>query len=153
MNLFATIGFIAILVVLIYYIWKYIDKMNRDAAIMKERPTPTYMDQVGVKCPDYWMYMGGDANGNYICKDSKNLMKKYGKSNNEKCVSSNSTVVFPKLDGKMSWGSMSDKEKIDFTASKVGTSYSRAEWIKNCGTSVGEGVNTRAVWSGFEKYI
>ena len=154
-NILASFGLIAIIVVVIYYIWKYIDKMNRDAALLKERPTPTYMEQVGLKCPDYWMYMGNDSNGNYICKDKNNLMKQYSKSSDEKCINSSNEVNFPKFDNsKSSWAEMKDEAKIDFTGLKVNNnSYSRSEWVKKCGPSVGKGVTTRAVWSGLEKYI
>lgn len=152
LNIFASIGLLAIMVVIIYYIWKYIDKMNKDAALMKERPSPTYMEQVGLKCPDYWMYMGVDGNGNYICKDTQGLMKAYGKDSDSKCVNSSGQVVFPKFDSKVSWGDMKNEDKITFTASKVGSGYSRSEWIKKCGPNVGSGVSTRAVWSGLEKF-
>jgi hypothetical protein len=153
-NILATLGLIGILVVVIYYIWKYIDKMNKNAAIAKERPTPTYMEQVGLKCPDYWVYKDNDANGNYICEDSNKLMVQYDKNKDAKCVNSTTNqVVFSKFDSKTPWAEMNDEERIKFTASKVGSGYSRAEWIKKCGPNVGRGVSTRAIWSGLEKYV
>ncbi len=155
LNVLAIIGLVAILVVVIYYIWNYISKMNKDASIAKERPTPTYMEQTGLKCPDYWMLSGLDGNGNYICEDKKELMKQYGKNSaSAKCYSdvSGKKMVFSKFDNKTHWVDMSDEDKIKFAATKVNTNYSRSEWIKNCGPNVGNGVSTRAVWSGLDKY-
>ncbi len=160
-NVFASIGLVAILVVIIYYIWKYIDKLNKDKEIAQTRPSSAYMQSIGIKCPDYWSLLNTDSNGNYICRDDKNLMGKYNKSSNTKCVTSytdpqgikSNVAYFAKLDDSKTWGKMSDIEKIDFMKLTVDPYYSRANWIKSCGPEVGSGVNTNAVWSGLNKYI
>ena len=166
-NVFAPIGLIAILIVIIYYIWKYIDQLNKEQEIAQTRPSASYMQSIGIKCPDYWTYLDTDNNGNYICRDDKKLMKEYNKSGNKKCVSTISytkdgksssfenAMVFNKLDDAKKWESMSDDEKIDFMKLNVDSKkyYSRAEWIKSCGPEVGKGVSTQAVWSGLNKYI
>jgi hypothetical protein len=162
-NVFASIGLVAILVIIIYYIWKYIDQLNKNAQILKTRPSDAYMQSIGVKCPDYWTYIGNDQNGNYICRDDKKLMNRYNKNKNSKCVTlytnpegiKSKVAYFAKLDDNKSWNKMSDDEKIDFMKKNVDSSkyYSRAEWIKSCGPEVGKGVSTQAVWSGLNKYV
>ncbi len=159
-NVFASIGLVAILVVIIYYIWKYIDQLNKETQIYQTRPSAAYMQAIGIKCPDYWTYTGTDANGNYICRDDKNLMKIYGKNKNAKCVIYDKNrkaniTYFSKLDDDKKWDIMSDDQRIDFMKKKVDAKkyYSRAEWIKTCGPEIGKGVSTQAVWSGLNKYI
>lgn len=166
-NVFASIGLVAILVVIIYYIWKYIDQLNKEIQIAQIRPSSTYMQSIGVKCPDYWTYLDTDSNGNYVCRDDKKLMNTYNKNINSKCVSSitfskdnkrysfANSMIFRKLDDIKIWEKMSDDEKIDFMKLNVDTKkyFSRAEWIKSCGPEVGKGVSTQAVWSGLNKYV
>ncbi len=162
-NVFASIGLVAILVIIIYYIWKYIDKMNKDIEISKTRPSNAYMETIGIKCPDYWTLLNSDTNGNYICRDDKNLMVLYGKDKNEKCVTSytdlegikSNVAYFSKLDDNKNWNTMKEDERINFMKNSVDPSkyYSRAEWIKGCGPQVGKGVSTQAVWSGLNKYV
>lgn len=166
-NVFASIGLVAILVVIIYYIWKYIDQLSKEKEIAQTRPSATYMQAVGVKCPDYWTYLDTDANGNYVCRDDKELMNKYRKNKNTKCVSTisyrkdnkpysfSNSMIFSKLDDAKKWGKMSDDEKIDFMKLNVDSKkyFSRAEWIKNCGPTIGNnGLSTSSVWSGLNKY-
>jgi hypothetical protein len=162
-NVFASIGLVAILVVIIYYIWKYIDQLNKESQIAQTRPSAAYMQSIGIKCPDYWTYLDTDENGNYVCRDDKKLMEKYNK-NNSKCISTISytkdkkpysfkdSMIFSKLDDTKKWDTMKDEEKINFMKLNVNKHHSRAEWIKMCGPQVGNGVNTQAVWSGLNKY-
>lgn len=155
LNVFAIIGLVGVLIVIIYFIWKYLKTMTKNAMIAKERPSPAYMEQVGLKCPDYWMLDGFDDDGNYICKDKMDIMKmpQYKKSSkNKKCINKGK-AVFSRFESNTPWVDMSDDEKIAFVASKAGNRYSRAEWIKQCGPNVGNKVSTRAVWSGLDKYV
>ena len=165
-NVFASIGLVAILVIIIYYIWKYIDQLNKDAKIAMTRPSAAYMQNIGIKCPDYWTYMGNDSMGNYVCRDDKGLMVKYNKNKNTKCISTidvidgsttkkvANTIAFVKLDDATKWESMSDEEKMNFMKKdSTDKKYiSRAEWIRTCGPEIGNGVNSPAVWSGLNKY-
>jgi hypothetical protein len=160
-NVFASIGLVAILVVIIYYIWKYIDQLNKDKEVNQTRPSSAYMQSIGIKCPDYWSLLNTDSNGNYICRDDKNLMTLYNKKSNPKCVSSykdpegvtSNVAYFSKLEDGKTWGKMKDSDKTDFMKLNVNPYYSRAEWIKSCGPEVGKNVNTQAVWSGLNKYV
>ncbi len=166
-NVFASIGLVAILVIIIYYIWKYIDQLNKDSEISRTRPSATYMQSIGVKCPDYWTLLGTDNNGDYICRDDKDLMTLYQKKNNSKCrrsvtftkdgknITHENSMVFSKLDNDKKWDKMSDDDKIKFMGLNVDSSkyFSRAEWIKSCGPTVGNGVSTQAVWSGLNRYV
>jgi hypothetical protein len=162
-NVFASIGLVAILVVIIYYIWKYIDQLNKETQILKTRPSDAYMQSIGIKCPDYWTLLGTDANGNYICRDDKDLMVAYNKSKNVKCRSiftdskgiKSNVAYFSKLDDDKKWDTMTNDQKIDFMKKNIDSKkyYSRAEWIKSCGPEIGKGVSTQAVWSGLNQYI
>ncbi len=170
MNVFASIGLVAILVVIIYYIWKYIDQLNKEAQIYQTRPSDAYMQAIGIKCPDYWSYLDTDASGNYVCRDDKDLMgkNKYNKFNDKKCRTTISyskdgkptttyqnSIIFSKLDDDKKWDTMSDDQRIDFMKKNADPKkyYSRAEWIKKCGPEIGKGVSSQAVWSGLNKYI
>ncbi len=168
-NVFASIGLVAILVVIIYYIWKYIDQLNKETQIAQTRPSAAYMQSIGIRCPDYWTYLGNDNAGNYVCRDDKNLMVSYNKNKNAKCISSIDVIydkdgstkklpnamAFAKLDDDKKWDTMSDDQKIDFMkkTSDAKKYYSRAEWIKTCGPEIGKGVSSQAVWSGLNQYI
>jgi hypothetical protein len=157
-NVLAAIGMIFVLVTIIYYIWKYFSKLSKDAELSKIRPSPMYMQTVGVKCPDYWEMTDSDKDDNYVCKDVMGLMKKYGKENT-KCVykganGSDLLMKFAPYDDSKAWDEMKDEDKIDFMKLSADDAqyYSRADWIKNCGPNVGTGISTTAVWSGLEKY-
>ncbi len=166
-NVFASIGLVAILVVIIYYIWKYIDQLNKDTQIAQTRPSAAYMQSTGVKCPDYWTFVDTDPNGHYICRDDKKLMTEYKKNTNKKCIttiswkkdnsslSSPNSNIFHKLDDAKPWDKMSDDDRIEFMKKNVNpkTLYSRAEWIKSCGPTIGTGISTQAVWTGLNKYV
>lgn len=167
-NVLAIVGFLAIIIYVIYSIWKYFDKINRENALAKIRPTMTYMQNVGMKCPDYWDLVEVDAKGNYICQDTYGLMAKNGKvrtgaggakTYDATCVDSNlsdpngyAKMGFVGLPEGFRWETMTDEQKIQF-ASKAQTTgtgnVSRKDWIRSCGA--GAGID--AVWSGFEPYI
>ena len=70
----------------------------------KKMPPIDYMIIEGVKCPDYWVYMGDDKSGNHICKnqynipvanasssmcysDTQNKIMKFKNANMQQCVS------------------------------------------------------------------
>ena len=168
-NVLSSIGLIAIIAVIVYYVWNYFNNMYASSQLSKIRPTPTYMETVGLKCPDYWEYMNVDENGNYICKDKFGLIAKYGKSDDSQCAykvtKDGVTDIFAKFspyDSETKWGDSTDEDKIDFMkiaaepdsndTTNSRTFYSRSEWINSCGPFVGDGVSTKAVWSGLEKY-
>jgi hypothetical protein len=163
-NVLAVVGFLAIIIYVIYNIWKYFDKVNRENTLAKIRPSATYMQNVGIKCPDYWDLVKVDETGNYVCQDTYGLITKYQEVDRARdmsnCVDINLSsspsdydkVAFVGLGDGFHWDTMTDEEKIAFTAkaNKDGVgSVSRADWIRECGA--GPGIN--AVWSGFESYV
>ena len=72
-NIFAVIGLVVILIYIIYYLWNNLQQKNFKMIESRINPPSEYMQQSGVKCPDYWVNTGVDANGNYICKNSYNV--------------------------------------------------------------------------------
>jgi hypothetical protein len=69
-NIFAVIGLLVILIYIIYYLWNSLQQKNFKMIESRINPPSEYMQQSGVKCPDYWVNTGVDANGNYILKIS-----------------------------------------------------------------------------------
>lgn len=158
-NVLAMIGFLAIIIYVIYSIWNYFDKINRENTLSKIRPTLTYMQNVGVKCPEYWDLVEVDKDSNYVCQDTFQLMKKYEHDDDVNCVDSAlgaangyHRMSFVGMPEGMNWVTMTEQQRMDFVAkaNESGSgSVSRANWIRKCGS--GPGAN--AVWSGLETYM
>ncbi len=144
-KIMAFVGFVVILIYLIYKLWGYIDyraKKTRDSLI---RPPLDYMNTIGIKCPDYWAYTGTDDNGNYKCVNTYNIPLKGTPS---QCYTdqANTTVVFGALTDD--WQDMSIDDRKDFikknkpsnVTTTSGYNDTRCNFSKNC-------VN---VWSGVQ---
>ena len=151
-NILAVIGLIIIISYIIYYIFNYIKNKNQKAIVKKINPPPSYMQNTGLKCPDYWVNTGIDDNGNFICKNSFNIETnnpKTGKFAN-KCNSEE--MAFTPVDDGFTWDynnpnlkTLDDADKYSFLAtSAVSNSLSRCDWINNCGPSN----NIQGVWTG-----
>ncbi len=72
-NILAVIGLIVIISYLIYYLYQYLQQRTNLKIASEINPPGDYMQNTGIKCPDYWVNTGVDANGNYICKNSFNI--------------------------------------------------------------------------------
>ena len=151
-NILAVIGLIIIISYIIYYIYNYIQNKNQKAFVEKINPPPSYMQNTGLKCPDYWVNTGIDDKGNFICKNSFNIETnnpKTGKFAN-KCNSEE--MAFTPVDDGFTWDynnpnlkTLDDADKYSFLAtSAVSNSLSRCDWINNCGPSN----NIQGVWTG-----
>jgi hypothetical protein len=150
-NILASIGLIVIISYLIYYAYEYAKYKSHLKTVSEINPPPTYMQNSGIKCPDYWENIGVDNKGNYICKNSFGLSsgKNDGNSfcSNVQCYDENNQTSFPSIKSKYTWEfgnpngmtSLSDKEKYDFV-----NSSNRCKWLNCCGPSK----NIQAVWSG-----
>ena len=146
-NILAIIGLIIIISYLIYYIWIYFKYQSIKNHIAYINPPGQYMQNSGIKCPDYWVNTGVDANGNYICKNSFAIQTQ----TNSKCNSD--TMSFTPIDNGKTWEynnpygltSYSDNDKYNFvTNNAVPGSVSRCDWINKCGPSS----NIQGIWSG-----
>ncbi len=152
-KIFAFIGAVVIIVYLIYRAWNYFQYVTEQNRLNMMRPPLTYMQESGIKCPDYWVYQGVDGSNNYRCKNTYNLSVAsnstldYCKDINCYDTTSNEIVFSALQDGK-DWSTMTDDEKKQFLNDKGSASASRCDWIKCCGQSMGATVNSDAVWLG-----
>jgi hypothetical protein len=164
-NILAVVGFIILLSYLISYIYYYFKHRAEQVKMSEVNPPYQYMQQTGIKCPDYWVNTGVDEKGNYICKNMFNLdvhrsttQTTDGMCKNINCYSDGTgkdkTVTFSGLGPKKTWEpnnpngmtSYDDKEKYSFVnAAGTGTT-SRCDWINCCGPKD----NMKGVWQGVQ---
>jgi hypothetical protein len=137
------LAFVAIVIILIFLItriWDYYKKQSKKMEESKIRPPLEYMNDVGIKCPDYWTYVGKSSDGTtYKCVNTFQLPVK----DVSKCYTSNTDdkmYEFKALTEGINWNNMSDKERKDFVKSQYSTELSRCGWLTACG----------GVWLGVE---
>ena len=159
-NIFAVIGLLVILIYIIYYLWSSLQQKNFKMIESRINPPSEYMQQSGIKCPDYWVNTGVDSNGNYICKNSYNV--NVSKSTNSSCSNINCNAdeaIFLQLPSGQTWQagnpngltSMSSDDKYNFVNDNGGnTNASRCDWAKCCGASNNPSTKSmnQAVWLG-----
>jgi hypothetical protein len=157
-NIFAFVGFIFLLGVLIYYAYKYFKHKQLLKDISLIYPPGDYMQQTGIKCPDYWVNSGSDSNGNYECQNRFNVpvVKNSNPScANVKCTATNDNTkaYFNSVPRGKTWEygnpdglkSMTDQDKYDFVTGDPGSATAnRCNWINCCGGSSG----TKSSWTG-----
>lgn len=152
-NILAGIGLIIIIAVLIHYLYKYINYLNKKKIAGSINPPGGYMQNTGIKCPDYWVNIGVDSNGNYICKNSFNIETNNPTTGNfvNKCNSDQ--MVFSPIKSGNTWEygnpngltSYEDLDKYNFVKQDTNSgSMARCDWINNCGPNT----NTQGIWSG-----
>lgn len=155
-NILAAIGTLTVIILIIYWTWNYMVKKNKQKKEDNERPTPSYMQEIGVKCPDYWDYVGTNSTtGNYTCYNRNNLSLKSGDS----CYTDASarTTEFVPLKPDYKWKDMNGNDRKEFvndtgTDSSGTALQSRCEWIQSCGFDMGADMISAAVWMGISNY-
>jgi hypothetical protein len=143
-NILALVGVLFIVGIIIFYIYKYFKKQNKKDVISQIYPPGEYMQNVGIKCPDYWVYLGTTPDGKYVCQNKFNIP--VVPKNNYSC-SQNNQVSFDAIEAKRTWEfgnpndlkTYTDKEKSAFL-----NNSNRCNWVNNCGSA--EGLS--AVWTG-----
>jgi hypothetical protein len=160
-NILAVIGLIVILAYVIYYLWDVLQKKNKNMIESRVNPPSEYMQQSGIKCPDYWVNTGSDSSGNYLCKNSYDVS--VVKSSNTascssvtSCNNANKEVAFSPLPTGKTWQSgnpngltsLTDDEKYSFVTTKGPAGVSRCDWIKCCGASNSGTSTNNAIWLG-----
>lgn len=157
-NIFAFLGFIFLLSVFIYYVYKYFKNKQLLKDISLVYPPGDYMQETGIKCPDYWVNSGTDSNGNYECQNRFNIpviKNRNASCENVNCTATNDNnkAYFNSVPNSKTWEignpnglkSMSDQEKYDFLTGDAGSATSnRCNWINCCGGSAG----TKSPWTG-----
>ena len=129
----------------------------------KISPPDDYMQQTGIKCPDYWVNTGVTDDGAYICKNVNGI--EVSKSASDGCSAVNcnisgddSTVYFDGVASGKTWEhgdpnglkTLSDSDRNTFVKTNVKGTASRCDWIKCCGAYNDPATNTSnsAVWLG-----
>lgn len=152
-NILAVVGLIIIIAVLIHYLFKYINRKKKQAIAAAMNPPGDYMQNTGIKCPDYWVNVGIDSDGNYICKNSFNIQTNNpntgpfaGKCNPNQMtfspIEKDHTWEYGNPTGLTSYG---DLHKYNFVTKNTNKgTMTRCDWINNCGPNP----NTQGIWSG-----
>lgn len=152
-NILAAIALIIIISYIIYYIYGYWKNKEKQQIASIMNPPGPYMQNSGIKCPDYWVNTGVDPSGNYICKNSFNIptvQPTRGFAIN-KC--NQDSLKFQPITPNKTWEindpngltSYTDIEKYNFLQIPATPSeLSRCQWINNCGPAS----NTQGIWSG-----
>ena len=148
-NILAAIGLIVIISYIIYYLYVYISKMQTQQTQSQMNPPGNYMQNSGIKCPDYWINTGVDNNGNYICENTFNIQ-----TNPANAICNASTMNFTPIESGYTWEygdpngltSLTDQDKYNFLQNSKGNgaSVTRCSWINSCGPSS----TVQGVWSG-----
>ena len=161
-NILAAIGLIVIISYLSVYLYNHIKNKQTKATVSKIYPPGDYMQNSGIKCPDYWVNTGLDSDGNYICKNSFNIQTNNPTTGNYSGKCNSDTMSFTPI-GKgldkppdrtaytwqygnpTGYTSLTDKQKYDFVENSYApNSISRCAWINNCGPTS----NVQGIWSG-----
>jgi hypothetical protein len=152
---FAVIGIIILVVYLINYIVSLYKQRAENSANKRINPPPAYMQNSGIKCPDYFSNIGVDKES-YNCS---NRDFNINVNSPDTCYNNvnDKTMRFPIIPSGKTWEfgnpngltSLTNQEKWDLVRAKVGTdSLSRCDWIQQCGSS--QGVN--GVWQGVSRW-
>jgi hypothetical protein len=152
-NILAVIALIIIISYVIIFILKYLKNKKNQYIASRMNPPGPYMQNSGIKCPDYWVNTGVDQNGNYICKNSFNIPSVNPTSGVAAGKCNSDQLTFTPMKSGYTWEmnnpngltSYSDQEKYDFlNKSFSNDSLTRCQWINNCGPSS----NVQGIWSG-----
>jgi hypothetical protein len=154
-NILALIGLLIIVVYIIYFLVEYIKRRRMHKINMAMNPPSSYMQNSGLKCPDYWVNTGIDSSGNYICKNSFNVKTHNPNTGVYKGKCDSKIMTFSPIDPGHTWEygnpnglkSYSRKGKYQFLNNNVGSNaMSRCAWINNCGPTP----TTQGVWQGVD---
>jgi len=161
-NILAIVGFVVLISYLISYIYYYVKNKKEERLMTQVNPPSQYMQQSGIKCPDYWVNTGVDDKGNYICKNMFNLnvhnstTPTRGSCSGVKCYQNKDDreILFSSVNEKNTWEpnnpngktSYTDNEKYNFVTTSGSGTTSRCDWIKCCGSKS----NTKGVWQGVQ---
>jgi len=152
-NILALIGLIIIIIYAIRYLYLYVRKKETQKIANNINPPGSYMQNSGIKCPDYWVNSGIDSNGNYLCNNLFNIPINDNAITSGKCNSKE--MIFSPVEKGYTWEygnpnqytSYTDEQKYDFVNEKaVPDGLTRCQWINNCGPTT----NVQGIWSGVQ---
>jgi len=123
--------FIILFVLLITYSVLLNKSKENSRGMGKKMPPIDYMMLEGVKCPDYWLYMGDDKSGNHICKNQYNIP--VANSSSSKCYSDAPNKIMKFRNANMLRSGNMDmrasKQRCDFVSTCGPTTNSTASWL------------------------
>jgi hypothetical protein len=146
----ALIGLIVILIIIYRFSTISSNKINK-SDVVKNWPPKQYMENVGVLCPDYWVYMGPDPNNpttHHICWNKYNLdiNKVTTGSNPEGQIPATCYTNANGRQKKFTTMTISNNNKLlDKGKTSDEGLKDICEFIKECGPSSGK----EASWLGF----
>lgn len=132
---------IIVVVLLIYYfVIRRMQISRMKASVNTQMPPANYMREIGIRCPDYWEYLGEDParNGYHLCKNVYNIPIQ--QSNLSACYDdvSNRIKSFPTFKNEQ-WS----KGKNGLNITGEGTDK-LCNWVSQCGPRQ----NEEAAWMG-----
>ena len=149
-NILAVIALIIIGYKVIKYFYDRIKDKKNNIIKANINPPGDYMQNSGIKCPDYFVYLGNDSNGNYICKNSFNIQQNAGQSPD---CNTQPSITFSPIQTGYTWDynnpngltSYNDDQRYNFVKSNnTSATFSRCDWVNKCGPNS----NTQGIWSG-----
>jgi hypothetical protein len=151
-TILAAIGLIFVISYLIYYLYIYLQNKSKQRFIENINPPGSYMQNSGIKCPDYWVNTGLDPSGNYQCHNSFNVASVNPTTGSYANKCNATDMVFLKVDDGRTWEynnpngltSYNELDRYNFLKQSVPNSISRCDWINNCGPSS----SVQGIWSG-----
>lgn len=156
-NILAIVGVLVIISYIVYYLWKYLQHKTKQEMMSKISPPDDYMQQTGIKCPDYWVNTSSDAS-TYTCQNVNNIpIVESSKKPTGFTCNSGGIVKFDAIANGKTWEhgnpnglkSLTNKERNDFVKGSVATgTVSRCDWIKYCGVYNDDTSANPAVWLG-----
>jgi hypothetical protein len=142
----ALIGLIVVLIIIYRFSSVSMNKIDK-SKIVKNWPPKQYMENVGVLCPDYWVYMGTDPNNphKHVCMNRYNL--DINETNLNKCYTNKNARQTSFTTMSVSQDKLLDKGKSTQDGLKDICSF-----IKDCGPSDSReaswlGINTTNGWA------
>jgi len=151
-NILAIIALVIIITYAVRYLYIFIRKRASDRIARDINPPGSYMQNSGIKCPDYWVNTGFDSSGNYLCKNSFNIATNNPTTGIAAGKCNSSEMIFPPVTTGYTWDygnpngltSYSNEDKYDFLNTSSNNSLSRCQWINYCGPNP----NVQGIWSG-----
>jgi hypothetical protein len=151
-NILAIVALVIIITYAARYLYLYVRKKESEKIAKSINPPGSYMQNSGIKCPDYWVNTGFDSSGNYICKNSFNIPSNNPTTGIATGKCNFKEMVFPPVENNYTWEygnpngltSYSDEDKYNLLNKAVPGSISRCNWVNYCGANP----SIQGIWSG-----
>jgi hypothetical protein len=125
------IFFVILFVLLLTYIILINKSKQGSRGLSTKMPPIDYMIMEGVKCPDYWQYIGDDKSGNHICKNVHNVsvMTNAGSTCYDNIDDKTKKFKIANMDQSGNMGKEAAKQRCNFIANCGPNSNTPASWL------------------------